>query len=212
MSDIVVSGYKGGVGKTTTALHLAYFLAQRTKESVLLIDCDTRNQTAIAHAAAAEVAGIDLGFRVVNDAESRTLIRKYQHAVFDMPGSQEETKLLDLAKNADLLVLPSGINDRANIEPILHAAEELDPKLYRVLITMAPPRPQRDGEILQQLFNDELRTIHQEKYGQIDPPVLQTLVRFAKAYNHASNRGQLVFDGAYEAVADEIFSIIGVKA
>jgi chromosome partitioning protein len=211
MSDIVVSGYKGGVGKTTTALHLAHFLASRTGESVLLIDCDTRNQTAIAHAATAEAANMELGFRVVGDAESRTLIRKYQHAVFDMPGSQEDTKLLDLARNADLLVLPSGINDRANIEPILKAAEELDPKLYRVLVTMAPPRPQKDGEVMQQLFDEELRNIHRARYGEIQPPVLKTLVRFAKAYNHASNRGQLVFDGAYEAVATEIFDIIGVK-
>ena len=212
MADIVVSGYKGGVGKTTTALHLAYFLAQRTGETVLLIDCDSRNQTAVAHAATAAAAGIDLGFKVVGDAESRTLIRRFQHSVFDMPGSQEDTKLLDLARNADLLVLPSGINDRANMEPILNAAEDLEPRLYRVLVTMAPPKPQRDGEQLQRIFDEELRALHAPKYGEIAPPVLSTLVRYAKAYNHASNRGQLVFDGAYAAVADEVFEIVGVKA
>jgi chromosome partitioning protein len=210
--DIVVSGYKGGVGKTTTALHLAHFLAKRTGESVLLIDCDTRNQTAIAHAATAEIAGQNLGFRVVNDAESRTLIRKFNHAVFDMPGSQEETKLQDLAKNADLLILPSGINDRSNMEPILNAAEDLDPTLYRVLVTMAPPRPQRDGERMQENLDQQLRDLHRDKFGEIESPVLRNLVRYAKAYNHATNNGGLVFDGAYEAVADEIFSIIEVRA
>ena len=197
--DIAVSGFKGGVGKTTTVLHIAQFLTERfPKKSVLVVDYDSNNKSAISYAKTAQQNGKPLPFKVIADDESLELVGNYEHVVFDLPGSPEENKLLDISQGVDLIILPSGINDRLNIESVLKVARALDPKKYRVLVTMAPPRPQKDGDNLRSFFVEE------------GIPVFETIVRQKKEYNHATNDGRLVIKGQYENVTDEILKILEV--
>jgi chromosome partitioning protein len=48
MKILTITGYKGGVGKSTTAIHLATFLSEQGK--TILVDGD-QNRTALAWAA-----------------------------------------------------------------------------------------------------------------------------------------------------------------
>jgi hypothetical protein len=97
------------------------------------------------------------------------------------------------------MILPTGINDLTNNEAIVDVMDELDPARYRVLITMAPPRPQTDGEQLRAFFK-----------GQ-GVPTFETIVRMKKVYNHAANLGQLVTKGQYEYVTREVISLLGLR-
>ncbi len=46
MSHIIaLANQKGGTGKTTTAVHLAYYLAVQKKQTTLLIDADSQNSS-----------------------------------------------------------------------------------------------------------------------------------------------------------------------
>ena len=73
---ITVASYKGGVGKTTTAVHLAAYL--ETLAPTLLLDGDqTRNATAWAQ------RGDGFPFRVATIDQAAKLARSYNHIVID---------------------------------------------------------------------------------------------------------------------------------
>src|SRR5215475_4738514 len=45
---ITCANYKGGTGKTTTAVNVSAGLALRTQQRVLLVDCDPRGHASLA--------------------------------------------------------------------------------------------------------------------------------------------------------------------
>ena len=80
MRRIAVSMAKGGVGKTTTAVNLAHGLALMGRK-VLLVDCDTQNQTAMflgtkpARGLFEFITGTDENGRPVPKKEAITAVR-----------------------------------------------------------------------------------------------------------------------------------------
>jgi chromosome partitioning protein len=72
---LTVASFKGGVGKTTTAVHLAAFLQQRAP--TLLIDGDP-NRSASKWTARGE-----LPFRIVDERQAARFARDYEHIVID---------------------------------------------------------------------------------------------------------------------------------
>jgi chromosome partitioning protein len=77
MSMIVtVASYKGGVGKTTTAVHLAAYL-QTLAPTLLLDGDDTRNATAWSQ------RGNGFPFKVADEVQAARYARDFTHTVID---------------------------------------------------------------------------------------------------------------------------------
>jgi chromosome partitioning protein len=137
---VTVVGFKGGVGKTTSAVHIAAYLQQ--KAPTMLIDGDP-NRSATAWA-----KGGKLPFRVVDERVAAKYARDYEHYVLDTQARPGKDDLQTLAQSCDLLVVPT-TPDPLSLDALMQTVSELKSlgtKSYRVLLTVVPPPPSRDGE------------------------------------------------------------------
>ena len=145
MKVVSVSGYKGGVSKTVTAVHLATFFSELGP--TLLIDGDP-NGSAIAWA-----EGGKLPFKVVDQKGSMKAIGGNDFIVCDSPARPDSRDLKELKNGSDLLILPT-IPDPLSLLPMLQIAAVLAGSNYRTLIAINPPLPNRDGEAMQAELRD----------------------------------------------------------
>ena len=187
---LAVSGFKGGVAKTTTALHLAGFMA--TRGETLLVDADP-NRSAIRFAD----LGNSLPFEVMPSKAAMKHLQsgRFKHVVFDTPGNAEEDDLLEIANGVDLMILPT-IPDRMSFDPLLQLESKLRGSNYRVLVTIAPSHPERDGE----LVREALQTA--------GLPTFKTVIHRRAAFKHASNAGRIVEASEYEALGNEVLGYV----
>lgn len=146
---ITITSYKGGVGKTTTAIHLAAYL-QRLAPT-LLVDGDAI-RTATKWSQRSQNKG--LPFKVVTHAQMVNHIRNYQHIIIDTEGNPSDDDLKDLADSCDLLVIPA-VPETVATDGLTHTLlklQELNHKKHRVLLTMVPPKPRTDGQVLRDML------------------------------------------------------------
>ena len=134
-------GYKGGTGKTTSAVHLAAYL--QGKAPTVLIDGDP-NRSASEWAALGR-----LTFRVEDERKAARsgVARDFPNVVLDTEARPALADLRDLAEDFDLLVVPSppdALSLRALVKT-LAALSSLEAR-YRVLLTICPPAPSRVAE------------------------------------------------------------------
>jgi chromosome partitioning protein len=131
---LTVASFKGGVGKTTTALHLAAFLQGHA--STLLVDGDL-NRSALQWAEAGK-----LPFRVCDERQGVRYARQHEHIVIDTAARPEPEDLKAIAKGCDLLILPCSPDALAlsALSQMVDALQSLQTN-YRVLLTLTPPRP-----------------------------------------------------------------------
>jgi chromosome partitioning protein len=136
---ITVAAFKGGVGKSTTALHLATYF--QNQADTLLIDGDL-NRSALDWSNRGS-----LPFKVADEQQGVDLARLYEHIVIDTPARPNTDELRTLAQGCDLLVIPT-TPDAIALAATLQMVDLLN-KLktkYKILLTIVPPHPNKAGE------------------------------------------------------------------
>lgn len=168
-----VASFKGGVGKTTTSIHLAGFLSNQGRVAVVDLD---ENESAKEYA-----KGGELPFDVMTEDEASGKLRSYQHVIFDTQARASDEDMLELAKGSDLLVIPS-TPDALSLRALLKTVDLLERtgQTYRVLLTVVPPYPSQAGDEAKAALRDA------------GVPTFETLIRRGAAYQHAALQGVLV--------------------
>jgi chromosome partitioning protein len=136
--DICILGLKGGIGKTTTAIHLAAYMQQFG--DTLLIDAD-KNASALRWADRG-----NLPFKVCNVEGAVKHIRKAKHIVADTKARPEREDIKAVAKEYDLLIMPSPPRV-LDLDALLKTRDILVEygTNYKALLTITPPPRKRPG-------------------------------------------------------------------
>lgn len=197
MKIITITGYKGGVGKSTTAVHLATYFSEKGK--TVLVDGDP-NRTSVGWSERGS-----LHFMVADERQAMRVVSGSDFVVIDTPARPDSDDLKELAKGCDLLILPTA-PDVLSLQPMLETARDLGNANYRALLTIVPPHPSREGE----LMRSDL-----DKGGV---PVFRNMIRRTVGFPKAALAGVAVRDiddvrartawGDYVAVGDEIMEML----
>lgn len=201
---VTVAGFKGGVAKTTSAVHLAAYL-QRLAPT-LLVDGDANRSASLW------ASHEGLPFTVVPEAQAMKYARQFEHIVIDTGARPSGDELRDLVGGCDLLVLPTN-PEAMSLDALLQTTEALQNLggQYRILLTLVPPSPSREGEEARALLEAE------------SLPVMRASIRQTSAFRHASAQGVPVYGlkGSrsaklawldYERAAQEIVAAIQERA
>lgn len=197
MKILTVTGYKGGVGKSVTAVHLATFFSDKGK--TVLVDGDP-NRTAIGWNSRGK-----LSFTVADERQAMRVVSGSDFVVIDTPARPNSDDLLELAKGCDLLILPTA-PDVLSLPPMLETARDLGSSNYRALITIVPPYPSREGEVMKKDL----------KQGGV--PVFETMIRRTAGFPKAALAGVSIRDledtrakaawSDYEVLGNEIVEVL----
>jgi chromosome partitioning protein len=173
---VTVASFKGGVGKTTTAIHLAAFFQGYAE--TLLIDADP-NHSALSWASRGE-----LPFRVVDQWQAGEALRPYGHVVIDTQARPTPDDLTLLIDSCDLLVIPTTPDILALDALVLtvDCLREMNDPAYRILITAIPPKPSKAGS--------EVRAVLREAHL----PTFEGGIRRYAAFQKAAQEGKAVYD------------------
>jgi chromosome partitioning protein len=168
---ITVASFKGGVGKSTTSIHLASYFSERVN-NVLLLDGDANSSVSNW----AERG--NLPFQVADERHAAKYARDADHIIIDTAARPTEEDLKTLIGGCDLLILPC-VPDVLSLEALVLTVEtlkKLNSDSYKVLLTIVPPKPNRDGEQARKsllsanlpLFNSSIRRFQAYKKAALE--------------------------------------------
>ena len=191
---IGIISFKGGVGKTTCAVHIAGHLAEHSK--TIAVDGDDRNRSMMTWASAGH-----LPFEVMSLMEALSS-RAAEFLVVDVRGGLPDVELFDLARSCDLLLLPANpemmsLDGMRRTFDLLQEEQERLKKPWRAkmaaLLTMVRPgTPDKPNRKL-----SEARSV----LNALNIPVLNSTVRASEAFKDASTQGVMVRDVKGNALA-----------
>ena len=171
---ITVASFKGGQAKTTTAStsrHSSKIISQRS--SLMAI------QTAVQPVGQRRKG---LPFRVIDERQAARFARDYEHIVIDTQARPTAEDLQALAEGCDMLVIPV-TPDALSLDAlflIVEALDNLGASRFRILLTIVPPWPSKDGD-------EALATLEEAKL-----PVFKTMIRRFVAFQKAALQGVVV--------------------
>ncbi|MDP9766170.1 ParA family protein [Deinococcus enclensis] len=197
---ISIGNMKGGVGKTTTSIHLAQHLGRKGK--TLLLDADEKLQSAVDWRSG-EFDGWTFDALPFPEA-TPAVTAKYDYVIIDTKGNEQGDDLVALAQGSDLLIVPTKADGTSwrgllrTLKPLIDGGVQN----YRVLIVANV-----GGR------GEELRHTLAEQ----DIPVLTSLVRSSTAVGdasemqipleaHTTNRYAKLVSLEYSSVAREVLS------
>lgn len=197
MKIVTVTGYKGGVGKSTTAIHLATFFSDHAP--TILVDGDP-NRTSLSWAQRG-----DLPFDVADERQAMKSISGKEYVVIDTPARPDSSDLAELEKGCDLLILPTA-PDVLSLEPMLEVVRDITEGNYRALLTIVAPHPSREGETMKAELEE----------GGV--PVFNSMIRRTTAFPRAALEGKAIRDlkdvrgrqawWDYKRLGDEILELL----
>ena len=171
---ITVASFKGGVAKTTTAVHLATYL-QRLAPT-LLLDGDPNRQALVW-----DTAG-RLPFKVADILQSAKHAADYGggrgHVVIDTEARPGPHDFKALAEGCDLLVIPAAPDplDTHALMLTLKELRKMDTVNFRVLVVKVPTGEKEAEELRAQLI-------------AADVPVFTAEIPLLKAFKRAVAQG-----------------------
>ena len=175
---ITVASFKGGVGKTTTAMHVAAYLNEKTP--TVLIDGDP-NRSATAWSKRSQGG---LPFKVVDERQLAKAAREFSSMVIDTQARPTADDLRELVEGCDLLIVPA-TPDSLSLDALMltvNTLESFGAERFRILLTIIPPKPNRDG--------DEARLV----LNEAGLSLFQASIRRFHAFQKATLSGRLVHE------------------
>ncbi len=121
--------FKGGVGKTTTAYHLAAAFGKDT----LLLDGDP-NESAFAWAKRHDMIIQQFETKLASDSFDSS---KYKNIIIDTPARPNNSELKTISENSDLIIVPT-FPDTLSLDSlvkIVNSFNDIGINNYRVLLT-----------------------------------------------------------------------------
>jgi chromosome partitioning protein len=191
---ITITALKGGVGKTTTSIHLAAYLHENAP--TLLIDAD-RNRSALVWSREDK-----LPFTVASQAGATAIISKYTHIITDTQARPEQDELQDLVASSDLLIIPTTAN-HLDLDTTIKTTELLEKwgAKYKVLLTQVDSRT-RTGRAARGILEEAKL------------PLFQADIPLLVAFERSSSKGVIIRDcidprshfgwSKYQAVGKEV--------
>lgn len=176
---ITVTSFKGGVGKTTTSIHLAGNLAA-LGQTVGVMDRD-RTMSASSWARRDK-----LPFLVGTEQELMRVAGELDSVIIDSKGGVENDELRKIAQTSDFLILPTNV-EYMSMDAMAQTAQalsEMQHHNYAVLFTMCPPA--RAGRPRRRV------TEAREVLTEMGLSVLESTIRASDAFKDASEAGILV--------------------
>jgi len=171
---LTVASFKGGVGKSTTAIHLAAYFSKRAP--TVLVDGDP-NRTCTSWASRGRPQ-----FKVVGEHQIAVFARQCEHLLIDTKARPDPGDLKALAEGCDLLILPC-TPDPFSLDALIMTVDTLrtlGTDRFRVLLTIVPPRPQPDGDNARKML------------VQAGLPMFQAEIRRTVAFQRAALDGVTV--------------------